>query len=458
MRKWTWVLLFGVLALLFLWTAREGFQSTATLKGPPYGDSDYPAIVNMMPATLVKDIETASGITKPILPPNATAADTSKYQHDLLAYQRKIVDSRITGVLSDFYNSVYQPASAPISQTNVDTFLASRDVSGLRKNDVNALLVAYFVTQPHGDVNASLTSAQTQSANVASSSGYDAVLAGLGQGSTSGSTVPTPKCAASGVSIIDGQCKKPNVPSTPATCPLGTTLGLGGTKCYGPDSMTPAQATAAGLTYNSITYRYSKDVSPTCPAGYTIEFDTCVDTNATDPVCSSGYKYYRPQARCEPANSPLFTGGPPGGGPPGGGPPGGGPPGGSSMFVASNSGKNKGNIWGPAYTGMGDNAGNGSGNGSRDYPTLLGPQPNESTMVEGAGIAKPSQHQTLVTSGVLPGASQTGSDPDSQYFGSSRVPGDKDLFPNPYQEFTPSIGSSKTEPVPFLSDFSAFFH
>ena len=106
---------------------------------------------------------------------------------------------------------------------------------------------------------------------------------------------------------------------------------------------------------------------------------------------------------------------------------------------------------------MGDNAGSGMGGGPRDYPTLLGPKPKESTMVAGAGIMNPSQHQTLATSGVLPSASQTGSDPDSQYFGSSRVPGDKDLFPNPYQEFTPSIGSSKTEPVPFLSDFSAFF-
>ena len=456
MRKWTWVLLFGALALLFMWTAREGFQSTATLKGPPYGDSDYPTIVNMMPATLVKDLETASGTTKPMLPANATPADSAKYQRDLLTYQRKIVDSRITSILGDFHTTVYQPATTSISKANVDTFLASRDVSGLRKNDVKELLVSYFVTQPHGAVNASLTAAQTQSANVASSSGYAAVLAGLGQGSTSGSTVPTPKCAASGVSVIDGQCKKPNVPSTPATCPLGTTLGLGGTKCYGPDSMTPAQATAAGLTYNSITYRYSKDVSPTCPAGYSIEFDTCVDKNATDPVCSSGYKYYRPQARCEPENSPLFMGGPPGGGPPGGGT-GGGTTGGSSMFLTSNAGKNKGNIWGPAYTGMGDNAGSGMGGGPRDYPTLLGPKPKESTMVAGAGIMNPSQHQTLATSGVLPSASQTGSDPDSQYFGSSRVPGDKDLFPNPYQEFTPSIGSSKTEPVPFLSDFSAFF-
>jgi hypothetical protein len=92
-------------------------------------------------------------------------------------------------------------------------------------------------------------------------------------------------------------------------------------------------------------------------------------------------------------------------------------------------------------------------------------------MVEGGGIAPVSQAQSLVSSGVLPDPSSTGSDPNSQFFGTSRmpakdrgqdgasrVPGDQDLFPNPYVEFTPSSGSSKTEPVPYLADFSAFLN
>jgi hypothetical protein len=87
-------------------------------------------------------------------------------------------------------------------------------------------------------------------------------------------------------------------------------------------------------------------------------------------------------------------------------------------------------------------------------------------MVEGAGVIRKSNSSN--TDG-LPSAENTGSDENSAYFGTSRMPGgaggaggrsrapgDKDLFPNPYQEFTPSIGSYKTEPVPFLSDFSAF--
>jgi hypothetical protein len=122
------------------------------------------------------------------------------------------------------------------------------------------------------------------------------------------------------------------------------------------------------------------------------------------------------------------------------------------------------NVYGPAYTGMGDPYENGlGGEGERQYPVLIGPKPKKSTMVESGAIMDGSNKTD--TSG-LPGSGNAGSDENNKYFGTSRLPakdgtssktpGDKDLFPNPYQEFTPSVGSSKTEPVPFLSDFSAF--
>lgn len=117
------------------------------------------------------------------------------------------------------------------------------------------------------------------------------------------------------------------------------------------------------------------------------------------------------------------------------------------------------NVFGPPFVGVGTN-GNDTGNiGAVPYPYLYGPKPDVSTMVPGAGIAGPSQASSLADSGVLPNASGTGSDPKSQFFGTSRVPGDKDLVPNPYSmntSFSPSSSSSKTEPLPYLTDFSAF--
>jgi hypothetical protein len=130
--------------------------------------------------------------------------------------------------------------------------------------------------------------------------------------------------------------------------------------------------------------------------------------------------------------------------------------GGSSTTASANSGTNKGNIFGPAFTGFGTNSGGSGGMGARDYPTLIGPKPQASKYVEGAGVMNLSQSENLAKSGVLPGAAETGSDPASRFFGSSRVPGDRDLIPDAGQQFTPSIGSSKTEPVPYLADFSAF--
>jgi len=153
-------------------------------------------------------------------------------------------------------------------------------------------------------------------------------------------------------------------------------------------------------------------------------------------------------------------------------PPGGGAPQPKSGGSGLPQGFRKGNIFGPAYTGLGDNSGDGLGSGARDYPTLLGPQPKESTMVEGAGIAPPSINKTLAKKGGLPSSGSTGSDEESKFFGASRlpgggaggastVPGDQDMYPGYFggagsTSYTSSTGSSKTDPVPFLSDFSAF--
>lgn len=368
MKKWTLILLALATVLLFMWTAREGFQDTASLKGPPYSDSDYPTIVNLMSTTLVKALETTNSAERPVLPPNPNEADTTRYATALLAYQRKLVDGTISDVMADFHTTVYQPATVALKESDVDTFLSTRTTAGFLKDnkaDVKKLLKAYFVDQTTGAANAAQTAAQKRSAEAAKKSGYGAIR----------------DAADAGVGLT-------------AACKV------------------------------EIESKEWADVSDECKG------------RATEGGSGTGA--------------------------------GGNTTGGSSTTATANSGLNNGNIWGPAFTGLGENAGDGTGNSKRDYPTLLGPKPKESIMVEGAGIAPVSQHTSLVTSGTLPGASSTGSDPNSQYFGTSRMPagagsasktpGDKDLFPNPYQEFTASIGSNKTEPVPYLADFSAFLH
>lgn len=138
--------------------------------------------------------------------------------------------------------------------------------------------------------------------------------------------------------------------------------------------------------------------------------------------------------------------------------------GGSSGIALGPTSGGKGNqkVWGPEYPGMGSSSNPGSGGmdstGKRNYPVLLGPKPDISTMSP-AGIVPPSKSWQLAQSGSLPSPSVLGATEDAKYLPYSRTPGDQDLIPDPYRvasAFTTASYTTKTEPVPFLTDFSAF--
>jgi hypothetical protein len=112
-------------------------------------------------------------------------------------------------------------------------------------------------------------------------------------------------------------------------------------------------------------------------------------------------------------------------------------------------------IWGPPFSGFGNlrNWGDGDGSGSGRYPIVLGPPREESPYMSGVGVVPGSQTPDL------PPPGSTGSDPMAAFLPYSRQPGDKELIPDPYrvsQSYSPASNSSKNEPVPFLTDFSAF--
>jgi hypothetical protein len=324
------------------------------------------------------------------------------------------------------------------------------------KEEIKKLLVAYFVNQTAGPQNVGLTAAQIASASRAANSGYASMLADLGQTSSNPADPPQPTCPA-GLPLTNGMCGKADVNAT-ITCPQGSIL-FGGDMCVPPSSVTShSEKIALGFTYSASTNFYSKPPTIACPSGYKakqIDNKRCEDSQKQRPTCSGGYTYEPPTGLCV---KPAVDSGA------------------QSQMTANNNPEiagisnnmRKGNIWGPAWTGLGDDSGSGLGVGDRIYPILLGPKPSLSKMVESGAVAPVSQSESLVKSGVLPDPESTGSNPNSQFFGTSRMPGkaggssrspgDQDLFPNPYQEFTPSSGSSKTEPVPYLADFSAFLN
>jgi len=119
-------------------------------------------------------------------------------------------------------------------------------------------------------------------------------------------------------------------------------------------------------------------------------------------------------------------------------------------------------VFGPVFTGLGAAVAAMGGDSSKTnkYPELLGGgESKPSTRIDGVGIVAPSKNWSLTQSGDLPSSASLGSDENSKYLPTSRQPGDQDLIPDPYRvskTFTTSSYSSKTDPVPFLTDFSAF--
>jgi hypothetical protein len=119
-------------------------------------------------------------------------------------------------------------------------------------------------------------------------------------------------------------------------------------------------------------------------------------------------------------------------------------------------------VFGPQFAGSGgDLSSSGGGDSSQTniYPELLGGLIDTSSRIPGAGVVPPSKNWAMTQDGTLPPQNTMGSDEMSRYFPFSRTPGDMDVIPDPYrvaQTFSASSYSSKTEPVPFLTDFSAF--
>lgn len=160
---------------------------------------------------------------------------------------------------------------------------------------------------------------------------------------------------------------------------------------------------------------------------------------------------------------------------------GGGAGGGSGSGAAGGSGSGSGaaggsggagqlnKLFGPLFTGFGSPGAQGLVDTSKTnlYPELLGGRGKKwgsaaaagGSGAGGSGGAGGVGGQAADFKGSLPSSGSLGSDENSKYLPYSRQPGDMDLVQDPYrvsQQFASSSYSFKTEPVPFLTDFSAF--
>lgn len=116
------------------------------------------------------------------------------------------------------------------------------------------------------------------------------------------------------------------------------------------------------------------------------------------------------------------------------------------------------NVYGPVYAGAGvSSALKGNSTRTNVYPSLLGGF---------GGSATPKSEAVAnvrtLNDFALPPLGTLGVDERSKFLPYSRVPGDMDVIGDPYRLgntgfSTSTYSSTKTDPVPFLTDFSAFF-
>ena len=127
----------------------------------------------------------------------------------------------------------------------------------------------------------------------------------------------------------------------------------------------------------------------------------------------------------------------------------------STSSYGPNSGGSSGNmkgIFGPTFTGIGEggNVPSTDSSTTNQYPELLGGGGSEANAKKnGAGFG--------IGIGSLTGGNLGGM--GGGMGGTSRQPGDMDVIPDPFrvsQLFSASNYSFKTDPMPFLTDFSAF--
>lgn len=134
----------------------------------------------------------------------------------------------------------------------------------------------------------------------------------------------------------------------------------------------------------------------------------------------------------------------------------------SGNLLGANSGTitNGKMVWGPIFHGQNAETQQTGGDSTKSnvYPEILGGMHgNESTRIDGVGITNPSQPGL---GSILPSSASLGTDLNSGFLPFSRQPGDMDLVPDPYRlakNYSTKNFSSEKDPIPFLTDFSAFY-
>jgi hypothetical protein len=320
-----------------------------------------------------------------------------------------VSDADLNRVVGGFW-TVWDGATSAITLAQVNSYLDGVGTLGSNRNEYRDLIQAYYITQGQSVFQ--------------TASGYSA---------DAGIPLPPPPDSGTPASSAATTVDRPSTATTSLRQLIATTAGVPENQDA---SITPF-ITQVQKFYDTV---YLPDkVTPT----YTqvMGFADGVDTTLLPAAIQNNFKVYLTtilQSYFTPT-PPILGAGTGGGATAGAANFGDEATAGEGAAQWAGSGKN---VQGPGSGGMGtDNTTGGLGL-PRNYPVLYG------------GLQ--SYESALPTSASL------GTDANSKFAPYSRVPGDQDIYPDPYRLgkfFSTSSYSAaeKPEPAPFLADFSKFF-
>jgi len=143
--KTKWLLLAAAAVTLFLWTARESFEDTASVQGPPYGNTAASAtrLIAIMSPSMLTSIKKHVGVK------SETLSDAEKIK---IVYGDGTNSSPIAQVMSSFYWQVYKPATSTITLAQLNKFFETYTETWVKANipDVREFLKRYFIQGQNG--------------------------------------------------------------------------------------------------------------------------------------------------------------------------------------------------------------------------------------------------------------------------------------------------------------------
>ena len=422
------VLLIALVVAILLVATRERFSPNNAIKAPPYDQAENQRIWDLLGSELQDDI-----VDQVVIMRNANNTPTDgtnlEQRQQIADYNR---DSIGYHLISPFYEAKFADATTPITEADISSWVEPR-IPKVSKEIDKKILKKYFIEQP-GASDAYVTQTTSSDSNTTGSNTTGTPRTRIGSTNTMTNDMPRPTAENSQLRMTLSSYMGIPTNSNEDITKYANVLIRFYDEEYLPDKRVPTSDQISQYVDSQmdvpmekkpgmkgvIDYWFTNGIPESSSSSNSDQTSLDTGESTSGPAGRRGWSNLFDD---EPENRSGGSGG------------------------GSTGGVPKQSVFGPKWTALGDSSAGAGGDSTKTskYPELLG----------GVGGKKVEPEEDK-----LPNAWSLGTAGASRFLPFSRQPGDMDMIPDPYRvskTFMPSSYSSKTDPVPYLNDFSAFF-